>query len=195
MAGHWGGLYSRGAGVVTGRPRARGRSRAGVLWARPRVLAHVEHVGVYFCLGSTADLIALACRSWQNPHVPCTKSYLFDVSSKQRYGRGREICGWEVSSVRAVHTETKAMPSHVKWLRVGFKLFQGVLGVFGRHFVNWAIRFWGWDQGEHVWSLKEGQFWTWANPDFPFMLFSLVTFLGFFWNLFGVTLFLFFVGY
>jgi hypothetical protein len=31
MAGHWGGLYSRGAGVVTGRPRARGGSRATVL--------------------------------------------------------------------------------------------------------------------------------------------------------------------
>jgi hypothetical protein len=31
MAGHWGGLYSRGAGVFTGQPRARGVSRAGVL--------------------------------------------------------------------------------------------------------------------------------------------------------------------
>jgi hypothetical protein len=31
MSGHWGGLYSRGAGVVTGWPRARGVSRAGVL--------------------------------------------------------------------------------------------------------------------------------------------------------------------
>jgi hypothetical protein len=31
MAGHWGGLYSSGAGVVTGRPRASGGSRAGVL--------------------------------------------------------------------------------------------------------------------------------------------------------------------
>jgi hypothetical protein len=31
MAGHLGGFYSRGAGVVTGRPRARGVSRAGVL--------------------------------------------------------------------------------------------------------------------------------------------------------------------
>ena len=31
MAEHWGGLYSRGAGVVMGRPRARGGSRAGVL--------------------------------------------------------------------------------------------------------------------------------------------------------------------
>jgi hypothetical protein len=96
MVGHWGGLYSRGAGAVMGRPRAHGGLRAGVLWARPRVSAHVEHVGVYFCQGSTADLIALACRSWQNPHVqslPCTKSYLFYVSSKQRYGRGREIWG------------------------------------------------------------------------------------------------------
>jgi hypothetical protein len=31
LAGHWGGLYSRGAGVVTGRPRARGGLRTGVL--------------------------------------------------------------------------------------------------------------------------------------------------------------------
>jgi hypothetical protein len=31
IARPWGGLYSRGAGVVTGRPRARGGSRAGVL--------------------------------------------------------------------------------------------------------------------------------------------------------------------
>jgi hypothetical protein len=30
------------------------------------------------------------------------------------------------------------MPCHVKRLRVGFKLFQGVLEVFWRHFVNWA---------------------------------------------------------
>jgi hypothetical protein len=31
LAGHWGGLYSRGAGVVTGWPRARGGLRTGVL--------------------------------------------------------------------------------------------------------------------------------------------------------------------
>jgi hypothetical protein len=31
MVGHWGGLYSRGVGVVMGRPRARGGSRASVL--------------------------------------------------------------------------------------------------------------------------------------------------------------------
>jgi hypothetical protein len=46
--------------------------------------------------------------------------------------------GWEVGSVLAVHTETKLVPSRVKRLRVGFKLFQGVLEVFRRHFVNWV---------------------------------------------------------
>jgi hypothetical protein len=49
------------------------------------------------------------------------------VSSKGRCGRVREIRGWEFGSVKAVHTETKLVPSHVKLLRVGFKLFQGVL--------------------------------------------------------------------
>jgi hypothetical protein len=60
------------------------------------------------------------------------------VSSKGRCGQVREIWGWEVGSVRAVHTETKLVPSRVKRLRVGFKLFQGILEVFWRHFVNWA---------------------------------------------------------
>jgi hypothetical protein len=31
LAGHWGGLYSRGTGMVTGRPRARGGSRMAAL--------------------------------------------------------------------------------------------------------------------------------------------------------------------
>jgi hypothetical protein len=60
------------------------------------------------------------------------------VSSKGRCGRVREIWGWEVGSVRAVHTETKLVPSRVKRLRVGFKFFQGVLEVFRHHFVNWV---------------------------------------------------------
>jgi hypothetical protein len=60
------------------------------------------------------------------------------LSSKGRCGRVREIWGWEAGSVLAVHTETKLVPSRVKQLRVGFKLFQGVLEVFRRHFVNWA---------------------------------------------------------
>jgi hypothetical protein len=60
------------------------------------------------------------------------------VSSKGRCGQVREIQGWEVGSVRAVHTETNLVPSHVKRLRVGFKFFQGVLEVFWHHFVNWA---------------------------------------------------------
>jgi hypothetical protein len=42
------------------------------------------------------------------------------------------------------------VPSHVKRLRVGFKLFQGVLGVFRRHFVNWVKWFWSLNEGEHV---------------------------------------------
>jgi hypothetical protein len=94
MAGHWGGLYSHGAGMVTG-----GRGRAGVR-ARacseraPGVSARVAHVCVCFYHGSTADWSTLACRSWQNHCVrslPCTISYLFNVSPKPRYGRGREI--------------------------------------------------------------------------------------------------------
>jgi hypothetical protein len=75
IAGHWGGLYSRGAGLVTG-----GRGRAGVraracFERAPRVSARVEHVCVCFCHGSTADWSTLACRSWQNHYVrslPCT---------------------------------------------------------------------------------------------------------------------------
>jgi hypothetical protein len=60
------------------------------------------------------------------------------VSSKGRCGRVREIWGWEVVFVLAVQTETNLVPSHVKRLRVGFNLFQGVLEVFWRHFVNWV---------------------------------------------------------
>jgi hypothetical protein len=58
------------------------------------------------------------------------------VSSKGRCGWVREIWGWEVFFVLAVQTETNLVPSRVKRLRVGFKLFQGVLKVFWRHFVN-----------------------------------------------------------
>jgi hypothetical protein len=60
------------------------------------------------------------------------------VSSKGRCGLVREIWGWEVVFGLAVQTETKLVPSRVKRLRVGFKLFHGVLEVFWRHFVNWA---------------------------------------------------------
>jgi hypothetical protein len=77
--GLWDVLYSRGVGVVS-----------------PRMSARVEHVGACFCHISTTDLSTLACISWQNHCVrslPCTISYLFDVSSKPRYGRGREIEG------------------------------------------------------------------------------------------------------
>jgi hypothetical protein len=98
MAGHWVGFIAAARAWSWGdRGRMGFRVRACSERAPPpRVPAHVEHVGVYFCQGSTTDLIALACKSWQNPRVrslPCTKSYLFYVSSKQGYGRSREIRG------------------------------------------------------------------------------------------------------
>jgi hypothetical protein len=74
---------------------ARGFAHGRALSA-PRVSARVEHVGARFCHGSTTDLGTLACVSWQNHCVrslPCSISYLFAVSSKSRYGRGREIEG------------------------------------------------------------------------------------------------------
>jgi hypothetical protein len=139
-------IATRGHGTGAGTGAAEGARgcACGRALARSRVSAHVEHVVVYFCQCSTSCLVALACRSQQKSLVRsllCTKSYLFHVSSKQRYGRGRKIWGWEVGSVRAVHTETKTVPSHVKRLRVGFKFFQGVIEAFRHHFVNWAIWF------------------------------------------------------
>jgi hypothetical protein len=87
MAVHEGGLYSHSRAQ---HGRGHGGARAGVLWARSRASAHVEHVVDYFCQCSTAYLVALACRSQQKSRVRsllCTISYLFHVSSKQRYGR------------------------------------------------------------------------------------------------------------
>jgi hypothetical protein len=94
MVVHEGGLYihSRawhGRGHGGDRGRARGCT-CGRALSRSRVSVHVEHVVVYFCQCSTACLVALACRSQQKSRVwslLCTKSYLFHVSSKQRYGR------------------------------------------------------------------------------------------------------------
>jgi hypothetical protein len=51
---------------------------------------------------------------------------------------GLRDMGCEVVFVLVVHTETKLVPSRVKRLRGGFKIFQGVLGVLRRHFVNWV---------------------------------------------------------
>jgi hypothetical protein len=94
MAVHEGGLYSHsraqhGRGHGGGRGHVRGCA-CGRALSRSRVSAHVEHVVVYFRQCSTACLVALACRSQQKSRVRslCTKSYLFHVSSKQRYGRG-----------------------------------------------------------------------------------------------------------
>jgi hypothetical protein len=90
MVVHEGVIATRRHDMGVGTRAAKG-ARAGVLWARSRVPAHVEHVVVYFCRCSKPCLVALACRSQQKSRVwslLCTISYLFHVSSKQRYGRG-----------------------------------------------------------------------------------------------------------
>jgi hypothetical protein len=53
------------------------------------------------------------------------------VVGLERYGGGK-------SALSELSTPRQLVPSHVKRLRVGFKLFQGVLEVFRRHFVNWV---------------------------------------------------------
>jgi hypothetical protein len=78
--------HGHGTGMGTGAAEGVRGERAGALWARSRVPAHVEHMVVYFCHCSTACLVALACRSQQKSRVLsllCTISYLFHVSSKQ----------------------------------------------------------------------------------------------------------------
>jgi hypothetical protein len=93
------------------------------------------------CHGSTADLSTIACVSWQSHCVrslPCSISYLFAVSSKSIYGRGREIEGGEVGCVSLVQAETKMVSSRVKRPRLGVTSFQGILGLIWCHFVNWV---------------------------------------------------------
>jgi hypothetical protein len=67
-------------------------------------------------------------------------SFLCEFQAKIWSGL-RDIGVCEVGSVRAVEIETKIVPSRVNRIRVEFKFFQGVLGVFRRQFVNWAIWF------------------------------------------------------
>jgi hypothetical protein len=90
-------IATRGHDTGVGTGAAEG-AHAGVLWARSRVSAHVEHVVVYFCQCSTACLGAVACRSQQKSHVRsllCTISYLFHVSSKQWSGlRDMGVGSW-----------------------------------------------------------------------------------------------------
>jgi hypothetical protein len=189
MAVHEGEIYShlwarQGCGHGGGRGRAGGACER-ALGAFPSACPRRTSGGLLLPVFPSGGLLlpTLACRSQQKSRVRyllCTISYLFHVSSKQRYGRGWEILWCEVGSVRAVPPETKTVSSHVKRLRVGFKFFQGVLGVFRRHFVDWDLWFWGLEKCEHVWSLKEGWFWKWEKSDISFMSFSLVTFFGVF---------------
>jgi hypothetical protein len=54
---------------------------------------------------------------------------------------GVERYGGEKLALSKLSTPRQKPCQSVKRLRVGFKLFQGVLEVFGHHFVNWAIWF------------------------------------------------------
>jgi hypothetical protein len=115
-AERWGGFYRRGRGRGVGSTVWRD---AGTRGARGRALAsseRVEHVDGCVCQGSTAGLSAMACISWQSHYVRsllCSKSYLFVVGSKSRFGLDREIERGEVCCVSWVQTETKGVSSRV----------------------------------------------------------------------------------
>jgi hypothetical protein len=93
LAGHWGGLYSRGAGMVTG-----GRGRAGVharaCSERPPSVSPRRTRVCLLLPWFNGQLEHHSVKILENHCVwslPCTISYLFYVSPKPRYGRGREI--------------------------------------------------------------------------------------------------------
>jgi hypothetical protein len=60
------------------------------------------------------------------------------VSSKLRYGQGREIEGEKLAVSARPKPRQKMVPSRVKCPRVGVTSFQGILGLIWRHFVNWV---------------------------------------------------------
>jgi hypothetical protein len=131
-------------GHDTGAGTGAAEGTCGRALARSRVSAHVEHVVVYFCQCSTACLVALACISQQKSHVRsllCTKSYIFHVSSKQRYGQGRRYGGGKLALFELSTPRQKPCQVVSNNLGFGSNFFQGVLGVFSRHFVNWALWF------------------------------------------------------
>jgi hypothetical protein len=75
-----------GLGMRSSRPKL--VACVGTVRARSRVPAEVEHVEVCFCPCPSTYLAALTCVSWQRSRVrslPCSKSFLFYVSSDRRY--------------------------------------------------------------------------------------------------------------
>jgi hypothetical protein len=137
--------HGTGGGTgVADHPWGRGRARQRPVRAWS-VRQGIEHVAAFVLVTFKRRLAHDLFVSTQNPCIrflPCSIPVVSHAVLKWIWPRVGKLRGGEVVSVRAVHTETKAMSSRVKRLRVGFKLFQGVLGVFRRHFVNWAIRFW-----------------------------------------------------
>jgi hypothetical protein len=77
MVGHWGGLYSRGAGVVTGWPWARGGSRAGVLGARPPSVSPRRTRGGLLLPGFNGRFERLSMQILAKPQ--CTVSSLHQI--------------------------------------------------------------------------------------------------------------------
>jgi hypothetical protein len=60
---------------------------------RPRWLPSVALAGRREVVGAMGELRGVWRGAEDAKSLPCTISYLFDVSSKPRYGRGREIEG------------------------------------------------------------------------------------------------------
>jgi hypothetical protein len=94
MAGYWGGLYRRGRGhgAAAG---ARGFACGRALSVPPSVSPRRTRGGLLLP-GFNGRFDRLSVQILAKPHVqslPCTKPYLFDVSSKQGYSRSREIWG------------------------------------------------------------------------------------------------------
>jgi hypothetical protein len=80
----------------------------------------------------------------QNPcirFVPCCIPFVSHAVLEWVSPRVGKLRGGEVGSVRPDFSGGKWVPTHVKPIGFGFKFFQSVLGVFRRHFVNWAIWF------------------------------------------------------
>jgi hypothetical protein len=128
--------YSHKAGlqtVITGRPLqirlvmrsghsgpvTMGRiTRGPPCWTRPQDATTSSQVFVRRRVGRRVNLPVvlppLVQRGWRRHRAKGGVFAFAPTSSKGTCGRVREIWGWEVVFVLAVHTETNLVPSHVK---------------------------------------------------------------------------------
>jgi hypothetical protein len=116
------GFYRRGRGVDA-RVAQRGAARVG---GAPRACSsapqRVEHVGVCFCLCSSA------CRDHKRANLAkgLVQIYSWHLGLTTMCEFPWEICERQVGSVGTVQPETKLMSNLVKWSWIRFKFFQGV---------------------------------------------------------------------